>query len=427
MMLPARTIPRWITAAALPFAALVGHAQDAVMAVPSAPVVAPSLRDAGPPDASRPPVATDAFFQIGPVSLHPELSLRAIYGLRLPAPGGRYVASMINTTSAGLSADLGEHWTVEASRTHTAYSARALADSTATSFRFQGTGNVSNWNWIWTETYRESTPLLIETGGPTPQHNWGSSLGLARAFGPHLRFQANLGLDEMYGETFPDSRDWSTMNWLTVSPNSRVQVGLGIGAAYTEIIRQPDATSERFMGRFNWKPSEKLAVSIDGGIESRSTRSLTGRDLRNPLLRASIMYRPFKATTLSLSSDRTVSNSYFQRQVNERASWSAGLNQRLLGRFYLSASYGRSTNDFESTELLTLPPAPESEIPSDNPVVISPPGRSDRVNSFNLRLSTKLFDRFAIGASYLRNQNQSSERRFSFTTTQFGVDVSVRF
>lgn len=429
MKLPApTTLTKTLFIAALAWATSAG-AQDAVMAAPQTKLTAPVLRVPGPPDQSRPEDPSGVIFQRGPFSLHPHLMARYIYGLGLPTNGGRHVASVINTLAPGLLVDMGKHWTLDYSPTWTSYTARALKDTVSQSFNLRGAGEVQGLAVNFSENYAKSSPILIETGGQTPQRNWATQLGASTRIGNKTTFQTSASLNERYGEIIPDTRDWSTMNWLTMQYSTRTQIGLGVGAGYSDIVSQPDATNERYMGRFNWSPTDKLKLTVDGGVEARHSRASAAKDRRNPILTASLAYQPYPTTTIILASARTVTTAYFQNQLMKGANWNLNLEQRLLAHFYLSAGYTHQVNDFQS--ITTVAPIVLPEIPPVDPMpnapLISRPGRSDRTESFNARLTTQLFGHWTVAASYQKSNNRSSEKGFTFNTTQFGLEVGCRF
>ena len=404
--------------------------QEAVMTTPENAVVAPALRDPGAVSQSTPATLAGAFFTFGALSLHPHLVVRSVYGLGLPTEGGRHVASMINTQAPGLTVDAGRHWTIDYTPTWTTYTARALKDTVDHSASLQGTGKVQDWAVTWTEIYNASSPILIETGAQTAQRTWSSQLGASRGFSSGLTFSTNESLNERYAEISPDTRDWATMNWLTVRSAKRLEAGLGLGAGYSEIVGRPDGTNERYMGRLNWSPTDKLSIGVDGGMEARHSRASGSKDMRNPLLNGSLIYRPFLTTTLSVTAAKFVTNSYFDNQVSKGTSWNVTAQQRLLRHLYFSASYSRQRTEFESVTtfvpVLVIPEDPSTD-PTVERLPISLPGRSDHTDSFNARLTTTLLKRLTLGVSCSRSRNRSSQTGFTFTTTQYGLELAYRY
>lgn len=418
---------------AIPLAALslaaIASAQEAVGTEPVTALTAPILRKSEPGNKSRPAEPAGAFFQFGPFRIHPHLTARFVYGLGLPTEGGRHVASMIYTDSPGLQIDAGQHWTIDYTPTWTTYTARALHDTLEHSVRAQGAGMVQEWAVQVSENYTASNPILFETGRQTPQRTWATQLGASRSLGTDVSFQTLAALNERYGETFPDTRDWTTMNWLTVRLPYQLETGLGLGAGYTDIVGRPDAKTKRYMGRLNWHPTDKLNLGIDGGVETRLSRAVGSKKMNSPILNATLGYQPFQVTKLVFTGSRSVASSYFDRQVTTSSSRSFSLEQRLLKHFYLSATYNHQRTGFESVtaDIPVTPPDVPSADPTADPPGVSLPGRSDRTESISLRLSTQLFQRWSLAASYQRNANSSSQSGFTFISTQFGFDLSCKY
>lgn len=401
--------PRWVHAIAISLVASGVSAQEVVTAPPAPAVTAPLLRDAGPPSQSRPAWLAGDLFQFGSVSLHPRLTLRAIYSEGLPAAGGQRINSMVYTFAPGLGVDLGTHWAFDYSPTWTSYASSALNSTLDHSASLSGAGVVQDWALQGSEHYGLSSPILYETGQQTKQTTWATSLGASRNFGSGLGFQTTESLNVRNGETFPDSRDWATMNWLTLQIAPRLQTGLGLGAGLSDIVGQPESTNYRYMGRLNWSPTDKVKLAVDGGVEVRHSRAAGAQDMHNPIIDASLAYLLLDGTEFTVSRSRSVANSYFQDQVTVNSSWRYGLSQRLLDHLFLSANYVQQHSDFQ---LLTTD---------------SLPVRSDRSESFDFRLTTQLFKRWSLAASYARNKNRSSQSLFTFVTSQYGLEVSCRF
>lgn len=400
-------------------------AQEAVISPPAGKLDAPVLRKAAPPTLSQPGEPADAFFSWGRLSLHPHLLGRAVYGMGLPAKDGRHVASMIYTMAPGLQLDLGQNWSADYTPTWTTYTAAAIEDTIDHSVRLSGAWEVQDWALSVSENYRKSSPLLIETGAQTPQRTWATDLSATRPFGTVLNFQANASLNERYGDSFPDTRDWATMNWLTVRFTPRLIAGLGIGAGYSDIVGEPDATFERYMSRLQWNPTEKLSMNLDAGVEARHSRAAGAEDQENPTYNAELLYRPFDVTQFSFGASSSVTNSYYQNQVTENTSWNFGLQQRLLEHFYLNAVYSHRDSEFSAVAPLTPVIIPTD--PTAGPAVISLPGRSDQIKAFNVRLFTTLLKHWRIAATYAYSENHSSQALFTFDSTQFGLEISRRF
>jgi hypothetical protein len=399
-------------------------AQEAIVSAPEPALTAPVMRESSSPTLSAPSESTDAFFQFGPLSLHPHLLARTVYGLGLPTRDGRHVASMIYTMAPGLQMDLGQSWSLDYSPTWTTYTARALDDTVGHSASVTGAWMMQDWAMQFSENYGQSSPLLIETGGQTPQRTWATQLNASRSFGSTLAFQATASLNERYGDIFPDTREWTTMNWLTLRFTPKIESGLGLGAGYSDIVGEPDTTNERYKARLDWNPTDKLSVSIDAGLEARHSRAAAAEDQNSPIYEAALTYRPIDVTQITLSTTRAVTTSYFQNQVTESKGWNFGIQQRLLEWFYLNVAYNHQEIEFKavSADSSVVPPTDPA-----NPTIVSLPGRSDQVDAFNLRIFTTLLKHWRISATFAVNKNNSSQSGFNHNSTQYGFELRRQF
>jgi hypothetical protein len=390
---------------------IVAYAQDAVMAVPQEVLVAPVQRaQSAPPPLSRPGGPPQTPFQIGPVSLRPHVLYRHVRAEGLQVAPGLTVDTDIDTVAAGLQADLGSNWTIDYTPTWTNYSTRLYRDTVDHLANLRGALAYENWALFMSETYSVASPILIETAQQTKQRSWATELGATYNFGPALQFRTTADLNEQYADITPDTREWSTTNWLTYRYSPHLDVAAGLGLGYVDIVALPDMQYQRYLGRINWRIAEKLVLSSEGGVERRQSRSAAVADMNNPLLQASLTYTPFATTQLVITHARAVANSFFQADLTKSSTWSTSLNQRLLEHLFLSSTYSRQTVDYTTITGLAGPP------------------RGDRVRSFNARLMTApMLKRWIAAVTYQRIQDRSNLAIFNFTSTQYGIELSCRF
>jgi len=416
------------------------QAQDTIMGMPTQDLSTSIERQAGeakPPSLSSPFSSTpDTPFKAGPAVFRPRLMYRYINAEGLPA-GARRVASEIHTVAPGIQVDLGDHWSLDYAPTWTSYTARALDDTVDQAFSLRGTVVGQEWALTFVENYGLSSPTLVETGQQTEQTTWLTSLGASRGFGPQLGIDLNGTMKERYGEIFPDSREFITPNWLMFRYSPQMNLGLGPTLGYVEMDHGPDITYERYMGRLSWQPTDKISLSASGGMEYRHSRAADAKDLKNPIMDASLSYQPFPTTSLRASYSRSVNSSYYDNQVTVGSGWSVGLEQRLLGHFYFSANWSHNESEYEAVTT-TVPPPPASEPPDETeadpetpsvptPVLITRPGRTDSVDMFNARLTFQFLQRMSFAATYQEAQNRSSQPGYSFNSKQYGFELSCRY
>lgn len=416
-------------------------AQDAVMAAPAAPLATASEREAaqaaGPSLFSIFSSSPDTPFQAGSLSFRPRFNYRYMNAEDLPV-GSRRIATEIHTFSPGFAVDLGRQWSFDYMPTWTYYTARAFKDTVDESASLRGSVAGQNWALQFTENFSIASPTLIETAQQTKTRSWLTSVGASRSFGQKVGLQLGATLAEEYTDISPDTRNWSTQNWLTVQLSPSISIGAGPGAGYIEISGAPDMTFERYLARVNWKATDKLMFAMSGGMEYRHSNASDGKDMKYPTIDASVSYQPFATTQVGFTYSRSISNSYFRNQVTKGSSWSLNISQRLLQHFYLSANWSHQDSSYEGVTLTFLPPPvepppegeevdPEAPIPDDRPILISLPGRSDKVDQLSTRLTFQFLKRLSFSATYQRSKNHSSAEEFSFNSTQYGFEIGFRY
>jgi uncharacterized protein (PEP-CTERM system associated) len=172
----------------------------------------------------------------------------------------------------------------------------------------------------------------------------------------------------------------------------------------------PDMTFEQLQGRVNWRATDKISFQLHGGVEDRQILSGGAADLINPVFDATIQYQPFEHTKISLTGQRVVSASYLskQSQVTENTGVSAGLNQRLVKKFFLDLSGGYQAVKYISSS---------SSVAS----------RKDDYDYLNAQLSYAFLKRGTIAVFYQISRDDSSVQGYSFTSHQVGFQIGYRY
>ena len=385
-------------------------AQDIIMSAPRMPTIPLVLRDQLPPaPASLPPAPADTPFKFGSVVLHPRLSYSYMNSEGLPAPDGRRIASEIYTVASGLSVDLGEHWSLDYSPTWVNYTSGAMSDSFDQSASLSGSYSIRDMGVHFSENYSQSSPTLVETGQQTKQKSSGTSLGASYSYSPKVQFQVSGSMNGQRTDIATDTRSWSSSAALNLVLSPRFSLNLGSSFGYDEIADAPDMYNDGFNAAANWHPTDKLSIALSTGRQFSHSTSSASVTLSNPLLNLNLGYQPFETTSVNFSVSRTVPPSYFKRQEAATYRWSVGFNQRLLTRFYFNASYAPFDTTYTATDTLTVA------------------GRKDSVKSYNAGLSTQLFGRLSVSATFAKTQNNSNVSGFSFSSKQYGFRLSYSY
>jgi hypothetical protein len=421
--------------AVLPAAALLGagvtsFAQSVIMSLPEEPLNAPVVRQAQEaaqaPSDSR-PAPSGRLFSYGPVSLRTNLMYRFLKAEGLPS-GARTIDSDIQTITPTISLDFGSHWSVAYIPSWIYYSAHELDDTFDQAANIRGAVIGQVWTLLFNQDYSHTSPTLYETGRQTTQEVWSTSVSGSRSIGSRSRLDLNGALVQNYPDFGKETRDWTTTDWFTVQVTPGLHVGVGPTFGYTEVINAPDMTYQRYMGRVGFSPTNKLSLSVDGGMEYRQTNSSASKDLKNPIIDASLNYRPFETTAVSLTYAHTVNPSLYDDQVSVGARWNLHFEQRLLVHFYFSADWSRSDTEYQGTSTVTPAPVPPDPTdPNSPPFIPSKPGRKDTIDTFNCRLTTKILKRATIALTYQQTENQSSQLLFDTSSKQYGIEINCAF
>jgi hypothetical protein len=397
------------------------QAQDTIMAPPSEPVEAPMLRSTATSSLSRPLWAPSSLLDLGFIKLRPNVLYRYLSTEDLPL-GAERIDSQIQSVRLTIAADIGQHWSLNYAPSWTAYSEDAMDDTFDQSFGLEGAGVIAGWGMTFSERFSLASPLLTETAQQVEQHTWQTSIGAARTFGSRYGVDLRFSLAENYTDVAPDTRDWSTQDWLTAYFSQELNVGIGPGFGYVEVANSPDRQYQRFLARLNWQVSERLSMAVKGGFEFWQVDSVNGQEFEQPAYDGSLIYQPFETTTLSVSFAQGFnSSSYIADQLTTNTGWNIGISQRLLKHLYFSGGWSMSETEYDAA---TTTPTP-TDGPSTSPP--SPPGRQDRVETFHGRLTAQLFQRLSVALTYQKSKNRTNVDGYGYQTTQLGIEVGCHF
>jgi hypothetical protein len=207
-------------------------------------------------------------------------------------------------------------------------------------------------------------------------------------------------------QNLTDSQSYSASEWMDYKFDEKISGGLGVTVGYSEQNSGFSSVSEQYRARVSWRPGKKLTVSASGGLEDMQFLDSGADDLINPVFSATISYRLFDQTTLSLSADRGVNTSLFQSEVTESTSVGLGLQQRLFGKLNFSVGFGYHTTDYKDT--------------SGNLTT----ARSDNGTSYSVGLNYPLWRRSSVSGFYQYSKNSSSTDAFGYSSSSVGAALS---
>ena len=342
---------------------------------------------------------------------------RLSYGDGLqPTPGQQY-KTVINELDPGLLFRWGDHWTLEYMPTLRFYSSSAFRNTFDNAVTLTGATTYDDWTFGLSQSYASSSQPIIETCSQLDQQAFSTGLNATRQLGSQTFLQLAASQNFRFvdqtvpGEQLTDTRSWSTLDWLNYQFWPRFSAAIGVGFDYDNVPGGIDMTSEQLQGRIAWRVVDKLNFVLSGGAEDRQFLASAAPNLISPIFSFSAQYSPFEVTTLILAASRSVSPSYFQDQVTEGTSISAGLRQRLFGKLVLDMSGGYGTSTYHSSST-----APSTANISNYDSTF-----------FNVRLSAPVLKRGTAAVYYSVNYNSSAAAIYNYTTTQVGLELSYRY
>lgn len=360
---------------------------------------------------------TERLFSIGPVTLHPHPLYRVLYGDGIQSSPGQQHTTVTHELSPGILLDIGSHLTVDYTPTLRWYSSSAFRDGVDHSASLNWGTAFEDWTFSASQTYSRSSTPLVETGAQTDQENYSTALNASYRF--NSKISVDLGANQAFqfinsstniAQATENSLDWSTMDWLNYQFWPRLDVGIGAGFGYVNVENSPDERYEQLQARVNWRATDKVSFQVHAGGEDR--QFLIGGSapsVLNPIFGATVQYQPFHQTRISLDAERAVSASYFQNQITETTSLTSTLDQRLFGKFYLDLTAGYTSTQYIAALLgLNL-------------------GRTDDYYSFNARFSGHFLKRGTFAFSYQYSDNSSTQRGYSFSSSQVGFEIGCRY
>jgi hypothetical protein len=380
------------------------------------------------PSATAPPQDDNEPFKCGPVIIRPHLYYQFLYGNGIISGPGQSQNTIVQELAPGVLFDIGSHSTLDYTPTLTFYSSSQFKNTVDHNVKFQWGSAFRDWFLTASQNYSKTSDPQIETAQQTDQEAYNTALNATYQFNDKL--SANLGLNQnlnYVGQTstnltlgLANSRTWSTMDGLNDQFWPRLSAGIGIGFGYNQQKGSPDSIYQQYQVSINWRITDKISFSANGGLEDQEYLGGGQSDLLVPIFGGAIQYQPFDQTRISLSANRTVSSSDYQDQVVENTSVNADFNQRLFGGLYLDLSGSYTSASYDATVKIIgfgLSTA-----------------RNDDTYALNARLTCPFPKRGTLAIFYQYSNNSSTQTgfatggsAFSYSSSQFGFDVSYTY
>lgn len=354
-------------------------------------------------------------FQWGPVVLHPHFTYGFSYGTGLLSQPGQANRSIVNTVSPGIDFDLGKHWGLGYTASAAFYSDPSFKNNVDHNLTLHGNTAYEDWTFNLSQNVAISSDPLIETAQQTDEQAYSTALGVSYQISSDWSAEFTAAQNLIYSQgitnSIGSSEDWTLSGSLNYLLGPGLSTGLSVGFGYNTVGIGPDMTYENVNGQFNWQIARKLNLSLNAGAQIRQFIGSGQSSLVSPTFGVALSYYPLDFTAITLSASRGISASYFQDEVNESTSLSAGLSQRLFQNYYLSLSAGYGLSSYQDTTLMSA----------------AFHGREDTRSFFAINLSRSFLKRGTLNLSYSKSQNSSNSSGYSYNSDQIGFSMAYGY
>lgn len=343
------------------------------------------------------------------LTLRPHVDYQFLYGDGIQVAPGQPESTVIQQIAPGLQLDVGDHWILDYTPTWTVYSNNRFQNTFGQFAQLTGGTVYGNWVLGLSQGFTDSNLPQAETATQIHQQTYVTAIKGTYTINSKLSLDLGVNQNFVSADQFQSYREWSTMDWLSYHFWDRFNVALGVGLGYDDVDNSPDMLFEQYLGRVEWRATDKVSFQIHGGVEDRQFYGSNTGDILNPVFGGGIQYQPFEQTKISLNADRVVAVSFLQNQISESAGVNADLNQRLLGRLYLDLNGGYQNVKYVNSGTGTGPT------------------RTDDYYYFNTRLSTSFLKRGTVAVFYQISDDSSSAAGFGFTSHQVGFEIGFAY
>ena len=212
---------------------------------------------------------------------------------------------------------------------------------------------------------------------------------------------------EYSGNGFSSS-EWINRSWLNFQLTPKLQLGAGLAVGYLAVEGSADQVFEQALLRADYRPGEKLRLSVTGGVEFRQTDG--SEENPTPVFGSEVEYRPRETTSFRLEGRRqTFSSAGFAGENYHFTSVTASAVQLLAQRFALGFAGGCQNSNYVSTG------------------GGGGTGREDNLWFIRPSLGFRFTERARLELSYQHRTNDSSLEFLSFSENVASLQIDVLF
>jgi Putative beta-barrel porin 2 len=359
----------------------------------------------------------------GPLAVYPHLLYMLTYGNGIEAQPGVNSTTFINTVAPGVFFKIGSHWDLDYTPTLAFYSNPIFRDTTGQRVVLVGGTIYGAWSLNLLQSYVNTADPLVETGTQIQQEAYATALNAVWQMGEKTSLQLGLNQNFRSAQSLNNLHEWSSSDWLNYQFQPQLLAGIGVTGGYDEVSLGSDMPFEQVQGKVIFQPGTKLSLLVVGGAEDREFVHPSAPAVVTPIFNASLMYRVFDRTTVTLGAARTVTPSFYGNEYNVITRVSGNIHHDFTEKLYLEVIGGYTSEPFTSIEPGPLPPYFFGKPPVSNLAVT----RSDTRAYGQIRLSTVIRTRLTASVFGTYSQNDSSQANFKYSGQQVGLELNFKY
>jgi hypothetical protein len=309
----------------------------------------------------------------------------------------------------GIQLDLGKNWQVDYTPRLVFYESEAFRDTLNHDVQLQGFGQKGDWGLNLSNAFVDNDSSLVETGRQTQQTLNTTHIGANYPLTPQWLLELGVSQNLRWTGEFNNTMSWSTLDSLRYRIRPQVDVGVSLGFGYDMVEPGTDMMNERLMGNLRGAFGSKFNYTLSGGFELRQFVDTDAGTTISPIFDASLGYELTSTTLLTAHFTEQVSPSFFNDEYTTSTIAEGTVSQRLLGKFNLSVTGGYRWADYKSTS---------------DPTKIE---RSANYEFLRVALGTRFLKRGSASVYFLWSNNDSTIKDLSFSSHQFGLQLTYGF
>lgn len=262
---------------------------------------------------------------------------------------------------------------------------------------------------FWKGAARQLGDATADTGTLTDRTEFSNEVRLAWSIREKLSVELAGGRESVSYDS-PAYAD-SALNYgelaLRYTHSPKTRLGMIYKAGRFEVDGAGEQTVQRFTGKMEWTPREKIAVDLELGGEHRS---FDRGSETSPVVEGRIGWKPKEGTEVYLAGyRREQASAYLPGQNYTQTGAALGISQRLGSDWTARVEGGVERAKYS--------------VVSGN----STGGRVDRIHFIRPALEYRVTDDFSMGLFYRYSQNDSNRTGLGHENHSAGVEMGYRF